>query len=1490
MPSSITYVPFFEMEAKIEKPVIPKDLFQQFFHIHPVRQLETIEIDRRQKLLAMIHYLKPNPSFGDDSKFPIISFSTSEFCSFLSEELKKNFFSFSFLLTGSGVRHCLINDLFNDVDINCYIMEPCFDFILNLVRYFIECKLKTSSTSLTKDQIDNIYVYRKKRIFENGITIASFIGLGTLEFKFILKETHYRYYVATFEGFLISLFNDQLYYVSHDLDYSKKDHEEAMKALLTHKFIVKKPEEITDLFFRMLLALTHGFLLPSQDELLALALKQFCIDYSLDQPDILIRKIHQHFQNHFPGHIQGQLIEIFNIFTLLENIENSELRYQYYSLICKAWTLEKPSTSKLSKIESTESKEPPKGFFFKPFGALSEILQANPKLISEILTLIHSVIFLENNKTISSETPKSIKGTLGKLNFQFLLTKKPLEKLAIECLTSWNRLELYEKEIQEIFNFIGVRGIAFNKIGRKKILKIWMDVFQRANARLTLTDPLYELITKELSDSFDNFEIEKWHAKVGLKTFIDHSLSKEGILQAVRVILYRLKISSFNPNIEHICQIHVRLKEIKPIDLQSYLQLKVSLSKAIQCMIFQVVKNPEMRVIIELKCLCETTEKLVLFNIQEKKKINSLLLSACILTKPCENSDALFILYKKFARDPVIEGKENSENLHVLKVKALNRFLSYLSKKVDNINDPKEEFAIIEALQEIITHFQIPEIQEQLINTYEKLLKYILKHREKLVCHHEMAWDLAKRFLVPLSSKTSSNLLISLCEFFLVSSKITQAIEIILYVPKETPGCEKILLECIPLTLIISSIPKAREAFRLCIDRLLILDSIQKKFSEVQIIKMRKLTTMPLREHSSLMRNFVSVIAEFSLNISKKSFDLFKRYMEIKDVEYGMHFFLNFEISSKREFDLDITFRSWVSSEFRSDSLGYLINGNKLLHICMANPKEHDRIAKIVDGLIFYLKGHNEDILKWPKVRRRFISEKLLKSKPFISGSMFSNLWMQLQACKMVENEDFIPLTVVYENFKRGLVTLKEKNRIKEQLDRKVWNNEIAIICFEIIMHILKKPKEINESELLYYINILIDPSHADDVSTTSIGEVLNALLKTNLDQFFPMLWKKINHLCIDPKICVYMLQGVAKLDDFSTLYLIKSSVIDKEMLLQKSISSELRTISFNSLFQYLSNLAIDKLSKEDEKFFGTIVIKLWKQTQLGFLGKNLMKERLIIFDKTVSLLLKLKLHINESIKIACKSYVEENGGLSPRDNALAIIKAGEGNNETFCSIEFEEMMDLLVSALVDLGLIKQVPAMLIDITSALKKVQKKHKLFLDNKATKKTKLVRYLSPYKKLESEFDKFLIKIVKVLLPVVEGFGRGLHLAMSRALSEFAHKRTSYPFKQIQSRFLFDFALSFILPLGFRALHGYSQGGRKQIAINTFRSMGSFVLTEMGGMFTREIILSRYDDFCFGEITGAAAGSYIDMGLDTRAEFQTITVALLVDAFMRNYVTFI
>lgn len=286
--------------------------------------------------------------------FPEITFSLKEFHQFIKKELcDKHQIKEGIRIGGSAATHFLIDTPFKDLDVTYYLPDLRGDFgaIKNCILAFIKEKIpSTFNPPVGLDKFAERYLSKSKLVLVKGNYIKSFAIYGFGEFldvKFAYKSRYARKNVTLSDGFWVDPEAKNAGCMHLGKEVSRERFVKGLDEARHREYVIDKPQEISELIWRISKAMTKGFNVDANYWNLAFELIKK--EYPLD-------KIGVRFQNLLKGEFKqkdeiGRMVFFLNFLQILISrlklsATSASEGKQYIQAFAKMW-MDEPSRKTL---------------------------------------------------------------------------------------------------------------------------------------------------------------------------------------------------------------------------------------------------------------------------------------------------------------------------------------------------------------------------------------------------------------------------------------------------------------------------------------------------------------------------------------------------------------------------------------------------------------------------------------------------------------------------------------------------------------------------------------------------------------------------------------------------------------------------------------------------------------------------------------------------------------------------------------------------------------------------------------------------------------------------------------------------------------------------------------------------------------------------------------------------------------------------------------
>ncbi len=387
------------------------------------------------------HRLYPNPDFKA-AKLPELDFSVQEVCDAFNAKLAAKAMSAP-CLTGSSASHVLEGGQYNNVKV-CYactypgaereqVVRELVQIVEQILIPLISAKLVSTGYSYTAAQIKDYYLHDK--VFINGGDLWSWYGLGSIEVKVIFQAS--RHNVSLNDGICVSLANDLpvVYCIDpNGMAVDETVYQKARESRAARIMEIPQPENVFELFFKCILALSYGVKLQSSD--IEYALERFKTDFPLSKYDERhLKKIRSFFRRRW--HEVPQMFTFLEACLQLRKLKHDAERHDYYQLFAKAWLTRKD-------VDDTMP---------YPLRSLALLMKKFPHKTEQLIDFLQGILFYEwiaGNPAVGAYAfPFEADRSTPRFNFSlthakgthYLSLLQSPDLLALDFLNNWESLE-----------------------------------------------------------------------------------------------------------------------------------------------------------------------------------------------------------------------------------------------------------------------------------------------------------------------------------------------------------------------------------------------------------------------------------------------------------------------------------------------------------------------------------------------------------------------------------------------------------------------------------------------------------------------------------------------------------------------------------------------------------------------------------------------------------------------------------------------------------------------------------------------------------------------------------------------------------------------------------------------------------------------------------------------------------------------------------------
>lgn len=699
------------------------------------RNLEKMELARLEEILKQSAYpFMPSPKAAAiNQTLPPLSFSPELVTNFLTNRLKEEGIieESSFEIGGGCARYVLAGLEYADVDISYNICKPDYLKIIRFIEAFLIEQIELAGHRLNGDDdlsVRDYYPYRLEYIRnQSNQVICLFIALGGIELKFI-ADLNYRWNSASCDSFYITLPDRTVHCINNILPGDKLMLEKCTSDLLSHKFVVDKPENVSSLIFRILLFQTQGFEVSKTD--IDIAIKQFKRVFPPQAGEKLTAKFHHFLAGHYRKNELPRIFSFLNFLSIIINIEDQKEQETYLQAISTAWLQR--------TYEIGEERR---------FMMLADLIQQRPELTRDLLTLIYGVCLYEftlKNSDVNAyifdfagidKAPRwqiSAKQE-GATHYLVIFQQSPVE-LVKSCLSSWIALSSakIDTECGIIFKDLRFTELPFTPEGQFKMVSQFMESFdQPLLSNLFLTNFLrvnprnfYEFVNQAMPNKFDGKYLERKNILSDLHCGMEESmfLGDKELEKVVIFIRKRVCDDKYCLTPEDLKTINNMLEGTQRLRLNPKLQNFIV--NALIHLIQKVRNSISINLMEEIFHLAYLSERQALFVDEAKSKIWLTLLEICEeVLKSSESPELckLISLHKMTYDDKAHSNlsSDNIKNLNQLKLRISNSILLTL------LNLPNDSLVdTVYPSLEIIVDKHMKSLQANVMKVFERFIDY----------------------------------------------------------------------------------------------------------------------------------------------------------------------------------------------------------------------------------------------------------------------------------------------------------------------------------------------------------------------------------------------------------------------------------------------------------------------------------------------------------------------------------------------------------------------------------------------------------------------------------------------------------------------------------------------------------------------------------------------------------------------------------------------
>ena len=891
-----------------------------------------------------------------------------------------------------------------------------------------------------------------------------------------------------------------------------------------------------------------------------------------------------------------QLMTVCNLWTMLSTIKEPEQRATCFKSIVRDLiesfksTLIKDNSDDGSK-STLKIKKTSSAATSSDFLKLGEDVLVQPQLVEALIELVQTALFLQHHAT-SKVMPAQLVFQTGSESYQLLGCNLSLEQLAMRTWQSWRMLEPHAPFVRHIFSILPITRFSYDHAGKKALAYLWMERFQRASFRFQNFEKFFGSWQKEAP--WNKHELEKCYAKMTLKVLIDELPQKSVLRMKLQVIfcmlrrlIYSVKnsSSSISQYIHHI-QANFKLAT-QLIDKENHLGYKDKLNRALLCMLPQVIYDCSGVVFFELfqffQILINQSSQPALFKFQSTVAMHFLKASErtnmlLTLEMLCELYKAWKIVAKKLTlKDKTLERVQEILLRRILGEIKLN------NKPLEDCNGGLLYFKYLESMVNT-PHFGAleREIMEIFSRVFENshLENFLKSASEKTL---KNAANLAFRLMHGNASKSVSANMQKLAEVLITHSQLSLAGSLALLIHPETQNIAELLLKCIVHTLASSTWLNSRTLLQALVHKFSSIESAQKRAPQMAK-SLNNIMKEDFSKSAHTMCDLVEFLSHYSLELAEEALELFKEVLG-EYFDMSCHSLICRQIETGIPSSIETAFKKWLDLKPSTHNLHYLISANKFLSHFLSGNSEHERISHVVTGIFHMLEIQQKEIIGWPALRKKHSFEKLFQSLSYLDEARYlpfvTQVWEYMQKCLLLNAESPIPLLLLCDKVSKKEIPPGTWRVVKDLIESKRWNKDIARLYFELTVHSLHEPSALSDT---FLESILIPTmcSHSDEISLPRKDRLLTELLAAKKYKEFSAVWLNAPQLCqADAQVCVKMLEGASKSRDGSLMEMITTTVIQSELLVSKKFDDIQRFEAFNHLCTYIFQTIVSKCATE---------------------------------------------------------------------------------------------------------------------------------------------------------------------------------------------------------------------------------------------------------------------------------------------------------------------
>ena len=1089
------------------------------FRIHPGMDLVPAAKERLQVALKQDAWIHPNPNLNyvdlfknlkvgtDELKiqhykrayFPPLRISALEFCQFIEKRL-----GVPPVLAGSAVGYSLAGRKNHDLDFKVFLQRQNYqdlrihggldEWIIRLSVDFILEKLRVSGVPLNyeadglRDLINSVYLHRKHQVINESERNcdAIFINMGH-DFLFIMNPD-YRWYLATFDRFLLSIDEEAIYYLSpqkmDDTEGFQKtlsaDIQKTMNDLQKGQFIVEKPSETRDLFVRLIHASLKGMTIESPTLVIGEALRLLQSEYTMNSA-LFIKRIHTLFEKFAYSYSPVEIL--LATFSLLQHVKDPKLCSHWCWIAAQALRDDGPKII-LNSIKSRKLGEysnlllfgkakaleiVPREFNFLKIGGLLTKLNVDEQgVISDILTVIQAIVSLE-----SERDPKFLR--LQKIFFD----RPAIEEMLVRCSTSLTNLKKYFEDLSLLLEYLGLPKKYMD--GESNLLNALLRSLGRKSIDLGSLRPSFEELKKILGDHPGVIFPAHLKLKKDLQLCLDtmslqERKTKDGLGEFIAVFAHRMKNSGFCPDIKYIRQMNERLAKLA--SRRETFGTVMPLTESFHLMTESILKKYHgIELLYEIKRFNQYTKKIGIITLSQAEAIDLQLMKAFQSIRVDHHlklSHPFYQLWSQesFAKNPkflsCLVGDILKETIHTGKETPLT--------DTDN--------PLYEIVNQVLESPYYQDHLDLIYAVYKELLNYALKKGFK--------GDLQKigKLTIAILTKTKS-LNLSSDEFLSLVKLVEQLLNLssdafqtqkrhflgVKLVHLLAENCKiqsaqqnSLLLKSISVVLQDTNTAKTQEIYKKSIRLLLPAYAKQYDGKEIQTLQERLLGD--LENRSSTMSRFIDFMASHNLLLAKEFLESFKPHMTSSDRHQAVSSICKKLISKKDPEQMHEAFLIWQKTVPDTASFAHhVVQGIDLFNAIQTLPQltRSVLLKKYIQEIIKVLQQSRKDITTLPLAPHQQLTahvEEILKAIRSTDSAelnpLFKEFWKVADDSNLIDRSRTpLPQELIQSALKEGKVPMETLAKLEKSDSKSMDSSEL-----HAIKNLLAAPKPVLEKQI----------------------------------------------------------------------------------------------------------------------------------------------------------------------------------------------------------------------------------------------------------------------------------------------------------------------------------------------------------------------------------------------------------------------------------------